>query len=52
MMLDTQIAAASEEVLKTQQRLLESEIQANEDENRLLQADLDKIYAELDRRRK
>lgn len=40
----------SVEELKARQILLEGEIQANEDENRLFQSELDTIYAELDQR--
>lgn len=40
----------SEELL-ARQRLLESEIEANEEENRAYQSELDKVYAEQDRRR-
>lgn len=39
------------EELQARQKLLEDEIQANEDENREFQAELDSIYAEQDRRR-
>lgn len=39
------------EELLARQRLLESEIEANEEENRACQAELDKVYAEQDRRR-
>jgi hypothetical protein len=38
------------EELQARQKALEGEIQANEDENRILQAELDRIYAEQDRR--
>lgn len=45
--LKTATAAA----LASRQRVLESEIEANEEENRQLQAELNKLYAEQDRRR-
>jgi len=41
---------ADDELLQCQKQL-EGEIQANEDESRAFQADLDKLYAEQDRRR-
>lgn len=37
--------------LKNRQKLLEEEIEANEEENRFMQMELDEIYAEQDRRR-
>lgn len=42
---------ASPEELTERQKLLESEIQANEEENSMLQAELDNIYAEQNQRR-
>lgn len=45
------LKAATPEELASRQKLLESEIESNEEENRVLQAELDKIYAEQDRRR-
>jgi len=41
----------SDEELVQRQQELEGEIQANEDENRIFQAELDQVYAEQDRRR-
>lgn len=41
----------TKEELYAQQRLLESEIDANEEEIRAYQAELDQIYEEQDRRR-
>ena len=45
------LKAATPEELTARQKLLESEIEANEEENRMLQEELDKIYAEQDKRR-
>ena len=45
------LKAATPEELTARQKLLEGEIEANEEENRVLQAELDKIYAAQDRRR-
>ena len=39
------------EALAARQQLLENEIDANEEESRQFQAELDQIYAEQDRRR-
>jgi len=47
--LSREAKTATAEDLSARQRLLESEIEANEEENRALQAELDKIYAEQDR---
>jgi hypothetical protein len=47
----TNIATAPDQELAQRQKALEGEMQANEDENRGLQAELDEIYAEQDRRR-
>jgi hypothetical protein len=47
----TNIATTPDQDLAQRQRVLEGEIQANEEENRVLQAELDEIYAEQDRRR-
>ena len=46
-----EVAKKSADELTTRQKLLEGEIQANEDENQVLQAELDQIYAEQNRRR-
>ena len=40
------------EELTARQKLLEDEIQANEEESAMLQQELDGIYAEQDRRRR
>lgn len=45
------LKTATPEDLSARQRLLESEIEANEEENRMMQAELDQIYAEQDLRR-
>jgi hypothetical protein len=47
----TDFQSKSLEELATRQRLLESEIEANEEEIRGYQSELDRIYAEQDRRR-
>jgi hypothetical protein len=47
----TNIATTPDQELAHRQRVLEGEIQANEKEDRGLQAELDEIYAEQDRRR-
>lgn len=51
MTANTNLQSKPAEELAARQRLLESEIQANEDETRQMQAELDAIYAEQDRRR-
>ncbi|CAI10417.1 hypothetical protein p1D17 (plasmid) [Aromatoleum aromaticum EbN1] len=45
------LKTATPEELTARQKLLESEIEANEEENRMFQEELDKIYAEQDKRR-
>lgn len=45
------LKAATPEELTARQKLLESEIEANEEESHVLQAELDQIYAEQDKRR-
>lgn len=45
------LKTATPEALTARQKLLENEIEANEEENRMFQAELDQIYAEQDRRR-
>ncbi len=45
------LTKASQEELAARQKILEDEISGNEEEIRLYQAELDKIYAEQDRRR-
>lgn len=47
----TSLPSQTREELLSRQKLLENEIEANEEENRALQKELDAIYAELDRRR-
>lgn len=47
----TDLTKATQEELAARQKLLEDEISANEEENRLNQAELNEIYAEQDRRR-
>jgi len=44
------LASKTAEHLMERQRVLEGEIEANEEENRILQRELDAIYAEQDRR--
>lgn len=48
---ENDLKAQSAEDLAARQKLLEGEIQANEEENRFMQSELDAIYAEQDRRR-
>ncbi len=43
---------ATPEDLTARQKLLENEIQANDEENAMLQQELDGIYAEQDSRRR
>lgn len=45
------VKTATTEELKARQKLLESEIDANEEETRALQEQLNRVYAEQDRRR-
>lgn len=45
------LKTASPEEIAARQKLLEGEIEANEEENRIFQTELDQIYAEQDRRR-
>jgi hypothetical protein len=45
------LKTATSEALAARQKLLENEIEANEEENRQFQAELDQIYAEQDQRR-
>ena len=46
------LTSKTPEELVNRQKLLESEIAANEEENNLMQSELNGIYAEQDRRRK
>ena len=46
----TVLTTKTAQELAARQRLLEDEIQANEEESRLMQSELDRIYAEQDRR--
>lgn len=45
------LKTATPEELKSRQKLLESEIDANEEENRMYQEELNQVYAEQDRRK-
>ena len=45
------LTEVSQEALIARQRILESEISANEEEIHLLQMELNGIYSELDRRK-
>lgn len=44
------VKSATPEDLAARQKILEGEIEANNEENRQLQIELDQIYAEQDRR--
>ena len=45
------LSKLSDDDLKSRQKILENEIDSNDEENKILQDDLDKIYAEQDARR-